>query len=206
MPRVKTEELKAKELLCEDQIQNLRKAAEIQRQVRRFAQRIIKPGRRLIDICEELENYNRKLAPEKGLESGIAFPTGCSLNHVAAHYTPNIGDNTVLSYDDVCKIDFGTHIKGRIIDCAFTVAFNPTYDRLLEAVKDATNTGIREAGIDARLGEIGGKIQEAMESYEVEIKGKVYPVKVVRNLNGHSIDPYKIHAGKTVPCVKTNSN
>ena len=31
-------------------------------------------------------------------------------------------------------------------------------------------------------------------------------MKVVRNLNGHSIDPYKIHAGKTVPCVKTNTN
>ena len=45
-----------------------------------------------------------------------------------------------------------------------------------------------------------------MESYEVEIRGKTYPVKVVRNLNGHSIDPYKIHAGKTVPCVKTNTN
>jgi methionyl aminopeptidase len=28
----------------------------------------------------------------------------------------------------------------------------------------------------------------------------------VKNLNGHSIDPYKIHAGKTVPCVKTNTN
>lgn len=34
----------------------------------------------------------------------------------------------------------------------------------------------------------------------------MYPVKVVKNLNGHSIDPYKIHAGKTVPCVKTNTN
>ena len=41
-----------------------------------------------------------------------------------------------------------------------------------------------------------------MESYEVEIKGKVYPVKSVRNLNGHSIDPYHIHAGKSVPIVK----
>ena len=65
----------------------------------------------------------------------------------------------MITYDDVCKIDFGTHIKGRIIDCAFTVAFNPTYDNLLTAVKDATNTGIREAGIDARLSEIGAKIQ-----------------------------------------------
>lgn len=106
----------------------------------------------MADICERLENYNRKLAPEKGLESGIAFPTGCSLNNVAAHYTPNPGDNTVITYDDVCKIDFGTHIKGRMIDCAFTVAFNPVYDNLLMAVKDATNTGIKEAGIDARLG------------------------------------------------------
>lgn len=45
-----------------------------------------------------------------------------------------------------------------------------------------------------------------MESFEVEMDGKVYPVKVVRNLNGHSIDPYNIHAGKSVPCVKSGPN
>ena len=44
--------------------------------------------------------------------AGLAFPTGCSLNYVAAHYTPNNGDKTVLQYDDVCKVDFGTHING----------------------------------------------------------------------------------------------
>jgi methionine aminopeptidase len=33
--------------------------------------------------------------------------------------------------------------SGRIIDCAFTVTFNPKYDKLLEAVRDATNTGIK---------------------------------------------------------------
>jgi methionyl aminopeptidase len=41
-----------------------------------------------------------------------------------------------------------------------------------------------------------------MESYEVEINGKIYPVKAIRNLNGHSIAPYRIHAGKTVPIVR----
>ena len=30
-----------------------------------------------------------------------------------------------------------------MMDTAFTVAFNPVYDNLLTAVKDATNTGIR---------------------------------------------------------------
>lgn len=38
----------------DETIQSLRKAAEIHRQVRRFAQSIIKPGERLIDICERL--------------------------------------------------------------------------------------------------------------------------------------------------------
>ena len=31
---------------------------------------------------------------------------------VAAHWTPNSGDKTVLQYDDVMKLDFGTHIDG----------------------------------------------------------------------------------------------
>jgi methionyl aminopeptidase len=45
----------------------------------------------------------------------------------------------------------------------------------LEAVRDATNTGIKEAGIDVRLCDVGEAIQEVMESYELEIDGKVYP-------------------------------
>jgi methionyl aminopeptidase len=69
----------------------------------------------MIAICEELENTARKLIVENGLKSGLAFPTGCSLNYCAAHYTPNAGDTTVLQYDDVCKIDFGTHINGKLM-------------------------------------------------------------------------------------------
>lgn len=60
----------------------------------------------------------------------------------------------------------------------------------------------QEAGIDVRLCDVGEAIQEVMESYEVELDGKTYTVKPIRNLNGHSIAPYRIHAGKTVPIVK----
>lgn len=66
----------------------------------------------MIDICEELEKCSRTLINENGLKAGLAFPTGCSRNNCAAHYTPNNGDTTVLLYDDVTKIDFGTHING----------------------------------------------------------------------------------------------
>jgi len=58
------------------------------------------------------------------------------------------------------------------------------------------------AGIDVRLCDVGEAIQEVMESFEVTIGNTTYPVKAVRNLNGHSIGPYQIHAGKSVPIVK----
>ena len=180
----------------------VRLASEVHRQVRSYAQSFIEPGIKLVDMCERLEECNRRLIKENGLQAGIGFPTGCSINHVAAHYTPNCGDNTVLQYGDVMKIDFGTQIEGRIIDCAFTVAFDPKFDPLLEAVKDATNTGVKCAGIDVQMTEIGEQIQEVMESHEIEIDGKVYPIKCCRNLNGHSIGAYQIHAGKSVPIVK----
>jgi methionyl aminopeptidase len=44
------------------------------------------------------------------------------------------------------KIDFGTQIEGRIIDCAWTVSFDPQFDPLCEAAREATNAGIKAAG------------------------------------------------------------
>ena len=176
--RISSAELRQQERLQTNLYSKLRHASEVHRQVRHYSQSFIKPGIKLIDMCERLEEMNRKLVVEHGLERGIGFPTGCSLNHVAAHYTPNKGDDTVLSYDDVMKVDFGTQIDGRIIDCAWTVSFNPKYDPLLEAVKEATNAGISAAGIDVRLCDVGEAVQEVMESYEVELDGKTYPVKV----------------------------
>lgn len=46
---------------------------------------------------------------------------------------------------------------------------NSRYDTLLKAVQEATETGIRESGIDVRLCDVGEAIQETMESYEVNI-------------------------------------
>ncbi len=56
------------------------------------------------------------------------------------------------------------------------MAFNPKYDRLLEAVRAATNAGVAATGIDVRLCDVGAAIQEVMESYEVELDGKTFEV------------------------------
>lgn len=119
----------------------------------------------MTDIANYIEDGTRALVEENGFESGVGFPTGLSLNHCAAHYTPNAGDTTgalsiailcldimltsftvkfeVLQQGDVLKVDFGVHVNGRILDSAFTLTFDHTYDKLVEAVKAATDTGVR---------------------------------------------------------------
>jgi len=192
--------------IYEKTINDARKAAEVHRQVRKYIQGWVQPGMKMIDIVEELESRVRLLVEANGLAQGTAFPTGCSLNHCAAHWTPNPGDKTVLQKSDVVKFDFGVHVNGRIIDSAWTMCFEEQYNPLLTAVRAATNAGIKTAGIDMRLGDIGAAIQEVMESHEVELGKKTYRVKCVKNLNGHTIDLYTIHGGKTVPCIKTQDN
>ena len=82
----------------EETYQSIRRAAEVHRQVRRYARKVIKPGMSMIDIVETIEDGTRALVEENGFESGIGFPTGVSLNHCAAHYTPNAGDTAGKCY------------------------------------------------------------------------------------------------------------
>ncbi|ORX62622.1 peptidase M24A, methionine aminopeptidase [Hesseltinella vesiculosa] len=204
--RTTSEEKRALEREQFNNYNDVRRAAEVHRQVRQYAQKIIKPGMSLTEIAETIENGTRALVEANGFESGIGFPTGLSINHCAAHFTPNAGDKTILQEDDVLKVDFGVHVNGRIVDCAFTKTFNPKFDKLVEAAREATYAGIDAAGIDVRLCDIGAAVHEVYDSYEIELDGKTYDIKPIRNLNGHTIEPYKIHAGKSVPIVRDTND
>ncbi|CAI6339453.1 unnamed protein product [Periconia digitata] len=197
----------------DDFLKDYRKAAEIHRQVRQYVQTLIKPGVAMSELAREIEEGVRALTGHPGVETGDAlkagmgFPTGLCLNNVAAHWTPNPGGKEVfLQHGDVLSVDFGVHVNGRIVDSAFTVAPDPVFDNLLASVRAATNTGLKEAGIDARIEEISEAIQEVMESYEVQLKGKTIPVKAVKNISGHNILRYKIHGDKQVPFIKTKTS
>ena len=118
----------------------------------------------LIDSGATNGFIHQRFVEENGLECGVGFPTGLSLNNCAAHYSPNGGDTTgefvpqsqpmasenytVLNQEDVLKVDFGVHVKGRIVDSAFTLTWDHTYDKLLEAVQAATNAGVRVSSRD----------------------------------------------------------
>lgn len=141
---------KARNLEDPEILKDYRKAAETHRQVRHWVQEYAKPGKTLTEIAVGIDDGVRALLGNEGKEtgsgliSGLGFPTGLSLNSIVAHFTPNPGQkDIVLQQSDVMKVDFGVHVNGWIVDSAFTMAFDPTYDSLLAGVKEATNAGIK---------------------------------------------------------------
>ena len=190
----------------EEIISNTIKASKIHKNIRKELKDFIRPDIKLIDICEFIENKIRDNSVNQ-VNNGIAFPTGVSLNNIAAHWTPIKKTNsTLLTKDDVLKIDYGVHYNGCIVDSAFTWINNDKYKPLLEASKEAVYTIIKNIGVDTTISEIGEMSEEIISSYEIELDGKTIPIKPINNLCGHNIKPWTIHAGKFIYPIKNNDN
>ncbi|KAG0419429.1 Methionine aminopeptidase 2 [Dictyocoela roeselum] len=184
-----------------DILSEARRAAEAHRRTRGAVINSIKPGSSLKALCEEIEK-NTRIQLKGELNNGIGFPTGVSLNDCAAHFTFNPDDDDIiLKKSDVLKIDFGTHVNGRIMDSAFTICFDPKYENLLKAAKEATKKSLNLVGVDVRVCDIGREVNEVICSYELDIGSNKIPIRPISNLNGHSISQFKIHGGISIPIV-----
>lgn len=89
-------ECKEREKIQAEDEHDIRLAAEVHRQTRRQAQTLFKPGAKIIDEVNKLEQTVLKLVEGNLLDAGRGFPCGTSLNYVAAHWSPNPGDSTIL--------------------------------------------------------------------------------------------------------------
>jgi methionyl aminopeptidase len=189
----------------EHRINDYKKAAKVHNSIRQKLYQFVKPGIKLLDICEFIESNIRTELPNE-INSGIAFPVGVNLNNVAAHWSPQSNDTTVLGDDDVLKIDYGTHVNGNIIDSAFTYTHNThKYESLISASREATNTVLKNVGVDSRIGELGAIAEEVVCSYEMDIYGRTIPLKPINNITGHSITQWNIHGGKLIPNIRNNN-
>lgn len=182
-----------------DKVKSLEIGSSIHKEIRKHIRPYLKPGLKLSELANLIENKCMELTKGQGVNKGIGFPSSLSVNDCAAHFTPSKIYDVTLDKKSIIKIDFGVEVNGWITDSAFTVAFNEDYKNLLDGVKDATYTGIKNAAIDVNIKEWGEKIQEVMESYEVEIDGKTYPLQVLKNLGGHNILKNRIHGGVFLP-------
>jgi methionyl aminopeptidase len=171
-----------------DNFENYIKAGKIASEVREYARNQDHTGRTLSEICNDVENEILKRGGEP------SFPVNVSLNDIAAHYTAEPNDPTIVKNSDVLKIDVGVHIDGYIADTAVTVSFDSKYQDLIDIAERALDEAIGIARSNTRVSDIGRIIEKTITKYGC---------KPIQNLSGHSLERYTIHAGKSIPNIWT---
>ena len=164
------------------------RAGKIASEVRENTKKKRHIGSSLYEICESVEHEIKTLG------GSPAFPVNVSLNDIAAHYTAEPNDMTVVKDGDVLKIDIGVHVDGFVADTALTVCYDQKYDSLVQAAQRALDEAIRITRANTRATDIGRII-------EANISQRGF--KPIQNLSGHSLEQFTIHAGKSIPNIRT---
>ncbi|MHA2092883.1 MAG: type II methionyl aminopeptidase [Candidatus Kariarchaeaceae archaeon] len=169
-----------------EQNRKLREAGKIAANVRKHIVGKIKPGASVYDICLEADDMIRKAGAMP------AFPINVSVNDSAAHFTSPPNDALIIPDSGVVKIDVGAHIDGFISDTAESVDIDGSFKDLIKSTIDATETAIKVIRPGTKTGDLGGVIEKVIRNLGFE---------PIRELSGHLIERYIVHAGKSIPCV-----
>lgn len=172
-------------MLESEKSEKLRKAGMVSANARERGMAMVKEGVKALDVAEEVEGY----IVSHGCK--LAFPCNIGINEIAAHYTPSINDKTVFKTGDLVKIDCGAHLDGFVGDTAGTVEVGTNrFRELIESAKDARDTVMEFIGENCPINEIGAAV-------DMTISNKGY--RPIKNLTGHQIEPYNLHAGLCIP-------
>ena len=163
-----------------------KKAGKIVAEALEYGKTLITEGKKYAEVADAVE--------EKILKSGagLAFPCNISINNSASHYAPPFNDAGAFKAGDLVKLDVGAHIDGNIADGAITISIgkNAENEKLIEAANAALNAAVALAKPGVEVSEIGKAVSDAIESFGF---------KPVRNLSGHQVEQYELHAGISIP-------
>jgi methionyl aminopeptidase len=161
-------------------------AGKILKQVKEEAVKLIKPGVKLLEVAEFVENRIKELGAEP------AFPCNISINSDAAHFTPKQNDERVFKEGDIVKLDIGAHVDGYIADTAVTVDLGDNED-LVKAAEEALKNAIEVIHAGVNTAEVSAVIDSTIREFGF---------KPVINLTGHGLQPYVAHAPPTIYNVR----
>lgn len=176
-------------MLTDEELEIYRRAGKLVAEVREEVKPLVKPGEKLLTIAEAAEEAIRKRGAEP------AFPCNVSLNEIAAHYSPPAYDERRIEEGDLVKVDIGAHLDGYIADTAFTTATGEGGE-MVQVVERALERAIAAVKPGVDIGDIGAVVEE-----EATAAG----FKPIRNLTGHGLERWALHAGLAVPNVKEHT-
>lgn len=164
----------------------LERAGKIAQSALKLALDVVREGELYLEVAETIEKFilSQGAAP--------AFPVNISINDVAAHYSPSVDDPARIPPGSLVKVDVGVHVDGFIADAAISIAFDKRWENLVKAARDALASALQRVRHAVPVNEVARII-------EMTIKELGY--NPVRNLTGHKIERYNLHAGKSLPNV-----
>ena len=96
------------------------------------------------------------------------------------------------------KLDAGSHVNGFIGDMAISINFGDSlYNTYVEAAEAALETAITNIKDGVKISLIGELVEKKIKEFDL---------RPISNLSGHQVKQYNLHAGKSIPSVKSNES
>ncbi len=180
-------------LKSQDEIEKMRLAGQVTREVLELVRSHVKPGATTLDLERVAEARLKELGVKAAFKGYHGYPCALctSVNNEVVHGIPS--KKRVLQEGDIVSVDFGVVIDGFYGDSAITVPVGekiaPEAEKLLRVTEESLKAGIAVVKPGATLGDIGAAVQGV-----VEAEG----FSVVRDFVGHGIGSH-MHEDPQVP-------
>jgi methionyl aminopeptidase len=179
-------------LKSSQEIEKMRRAGQVVREVLELVRALVKPGATTYDLEKAAQERLTQLGVKAAFKGYHGFPCVLctSVNSEVVHGIPS--PKRLLKQGDIVSVDFGVVVDGYYGDAAITVPVGkvaPDAERLLKVTEASLHAGIAAVKPGATLGDVGAAVQGV-----VEREG----FSVVRDFVGHGIGA-QMHEEPQVP-------
>src|ERR1700744_6459951 len=179
-------------LKSSQEIEKMRRAGQLVREVLELVRSKVKPGATTYDLEKAAEARVKELGVKAAFKGYHGYPCVLctSVNSEGVHGIPSA--NRVLKQGDIASVDFGVVVDGYYGDSDITVPVGPidaNAGRLVKTTEESLHAAIAAVRPGATLGDVGAAVQGV-----VEREG----FSVVRDFVGHGIGS-QMHEDPQVP-------
>jgi methionyl aminopeptidase len=174
------------------EIEKMRRAGQVVREVLELVRGLVKPGATTLDLEKAAEERTKVLGAKAAFKGYHGYPCVLctSVNSEIVHGIPSV--KRVLQEGEIVSVDFGAFVDGFCGDAAITVPVGkvaPETARLMQVTEASLGAAISVVKPGATLGDVGFAVQKVVEAAGFS---------VVRDYVGHGIGTH-MHEDPQVP-------